>query len=97
MESLPRLEAGNPKGLALLEDEEGPYLVVDKYLSPLGKRMVLSPTETDPERAKASFRRLAKEYRDKEPLFRRFIGKDALEELHRLAEAFVEGLKDYWK
>lgn len=95
LESLPRLGAGNPKGLALLEDVEGPYLVVDRYLSPLGKRVVLSPMETDPEKAKAAFRRLAQEYKDKEPLFRRFVGQAALEELQRLSEAFVAGLEEY--
>jgi hypothetical protein len=61
LKSLPRLGAGNPKGLALLEDEKGPYLVLDKYLSPLGKRVVLNPTETDPKRAMETFWKLAHE------------------------------------
>jgi hypothetical protein len=97
LESLPRLGAGNPKGLALLEDEKGPYLVLDRYLSPLGKRVVLNPAETDPERAKEAFWRLAQEAPQENERFRRLVGQDALKELQRLADAFVAGLQKYWR
>ena len=91
LESLPRLGAGNPKGMDLYEDGEfGPYLVLDRYQAPLGRRVVLPPTLKEPEEALAEFRRRAKDAREEEALFRRHRGREALEELWRLAKAFVE-------
>jgi hypothetical protein len=96
LESLPRLGAGNPKGLDLYEDTEfGPYLVLDRYTAPLGRRVVLPPTLKEPEEALAEFRRRAGEAPEGEALFKRYRGKEALDELRRLASAFVvEDLKN---
>ncbi len=91
LESLPRLGAGNPKGLDVYEDEAfGPYLVLDRYRAPLGRRVVLDPTLKTPEEALEAFRRRAAEAPEADPLFRRHRGRAALEELRRLARAFVE-------
>lgn len=90
LKSLPRLGAGNPKGLDFYEDGEfGPYLVLDRYKAPLGRRVVLPPTLKDPGEALAEFRRRAADAPQGEALFRRYQGKEALDELRRLAEAFV--------
>ena len=62
MGALARLGAGNPKGVKIYdaplvsEDKEDPWIVVDRYLAPLGKRPVISPTITDIEKAKTQFR-----------------------------------------
>ena len=89
--SLPRLGAGNPKGLDLYEDETfGPYLVLDRYKAPLGRRVVLPPTLKDPGEALAEFRRRAEDAPEGEALFQRHRGRAALEALRRLAKAFVE-------
>ncbi|WP_038044031.1 hypothetical protein [Thermus tengchongensis] len=92
LESLPRLGAGNPKGLDLLEDEGfGPYLVLDRYRVPLGRRVVLPPTLKEPEAAMEEFRRRAGDAPEEAgETFRRLKGRAALEELRRLAKAFVE-------
>lgn len=91
LESLPRLGAGNPKGLDLFEDEEfGPYLVVDQYRAPLGRRVILPPTLKGPEEAPRLFRTRAGDAPQGNELFHRFKGKEALERLHRLAEEFVK-------
>ncbi len=60
MSALARLGAGNPKGVKihdapLTKDEDEPWIVVDKYLSPLGKRPIISPAITDVETAKRQF------------------------------------------
>lgn len=91
LESLPRLGAGNPKGLDLWEDEAfGPYLVLDRYRAPLGRRVVLPPTLKEPSEAMEEFRRRAEDAPQGEDTFRRLKGRAALEELRRLARAFVE-------
>jgi hypothetical protein len=88
--SLPRLGAGNPKGLDLYEEPEfGPYLVLDRYRAPLGRRVVLPPTLQQPQEALAEFRRRAGE-ESAEEVFTRRKGQAALEELKRLARKFVE-------
>lgn len=92
LESLPRLGASNPKGLALYEDVEfGPYLVLDRYLVPLGRRVVLDPTIDDFAEALGRFRALAKKVPDhpEEGIFQRWVGEEALRELHRLSTDFV--------
>ena len=61
MEALARLGAGNPKGVKIHDapltkpDEAEPWLVVDRYLAPLGKRPVISPAITDVDLAKNQF------------------------------------------
>jgi hypothetical protein len=63
MGALARLGAGNPKGVKIHDapltkpDEDEPWLVVDRYLAPLGKRPVVSPSITDVGLAKAQFKK----------------------------------------
>ncbi len=105
LESLPRLGAGNPKGLALLEDADGPYLVLDRYLSPMGKRVVVDPLARDGERedpsrhlerVKREFRALSAEFPHDHPRFTRWHGEAALQKLQAMADAFVASLERYW-
>ena len=61
MGALARLGAGNPKGVKIHDapltkpDEDEPWLVVDRYLAPLGKRPVVSPAITNVDLAKDQF------------------------------------------
>ncbi|MXV85449.1 hypothetical protein F4X88_06035 [Candidatus Poribacteria bacterium] len=62
MSALARLGAGNPKGIKIYdaphltkEDAEEPWIVVDRYLAPLGKRPVISPAIIDIKTAKKQF------------------------------------------
>lgn len=59
LDSLARLGAGNPKGVRIFEgkilNEQQPFLVLDCYLAPLGKRPIVSPAETSIEAALAGF------------------------------------------
>lgn len=60
MSALARLGAGTPKGVKihddrLTKDEDEPWIVVDRYLVPLGKRPVVSPAITDIKTAKKQF------------------------------------------
>lgn len=62
LDSLARLGAGNPKGVRIFEglkilDERHPFLVLDCYLAPLGKRPIVSPAESSIEEALAGFAR----------------------------------------
>ena len=63
MGALARLGAGNPKGVKIHDapltklDEDEPWLVVDRYLAPLGKRPVVSPAITDVDLAKDQFKK----------------------------------------
>lgn len=99
LDALPRIGAGNPKGIAIAEspDSQEPLLVVDKYLSPRGKRPIISPSETDPEKAIADFTRLSR-YPDtqsnhiEQPNFDRWIGDAALEKLQDYASQFVDNV-----
>ena len=64
MSALARLGAGNPKGVKihddiLVKDAAEPWIVVDRYLAPIGKRPVVSPAITDVEKAKNQFREAA--------------------------------------
>ena len=61
MGSLTRLGAGNPKGVKIFEDKltgnvPEPWIVVDRYLSPIGKRPIVSPSITVVDEAKARFK-----------------------------------------
>lgn len=96
LDSLPRIGAGNPKGIAIAESEnQTPLLVVDRYLVPRGKRPIVSPSVTDPEQAIADFLRLAQYPEDntdriQATYFDRWIGNAALEKLQEYAANFVE-------
>lgn len=101
LDSLPRIGAGNPKGIAIAESEnQTPLLVVDRYLVPRGKRPIISPSVTDPEQAIADFLRLAQyQYSDNpenntnyihSTHFERWIGNAALDKLQEYATNFVE-------
>ena len=64
MGALARLGAGNPKGVKihddiLVKDEVEPWIVVDRYLAPLGKRPVISPSITSVEAGKKQFKKAA--------------------------------------
>ena len=65
MGALARLGAGNPKGVKIYdaplikEDVDEPWIVIDRYLSPLGKRPVVSPAITDVKKAKNQFKEAA--------------------------------------
>jgi hypothetical protein len=97
LDSLPRIGAGNPKGIALAEFEEIPLLVVDRYLVPKGKRPIISPSETDPDKAISDFLRLAKTPQNntnyiQEKHFERWIGDEALTKLQEYATIFVDNI-----
>lgn len=93
MGALARLGAGNPKGVKIhdaplvAEEKAEPWLVVDRYLAPLGKRPVVSPTITDVEEAKTQFKQAAFSIggREQQPAnrlargnFHRYIGDAAI-------------------
>lgn len=98
LDALPRIGSGNPKGIAIAEVENMPLLVVDRYLTPKGKRPIISPSITDPAEAIAEFVRQAKYPRNSEEsiehiaekYFDRWIGNQALAKLQEYATNFVE-------
>lgn len=104
MGALARLGAGNPKGVKihddiLVKDTAEPWIVVDQYLAPLGKRPVVSPAITDIKAAKKQFRRAAFSVagREQEPAneltqgnFHRYIGDDAIVKLSEYLTKFEE-------
>ena len=74
-----------------------PLLVVDRYLSPRGKRPIISPSITDPEIAIADFIRLAEHPQTNTnhiqfPNFDRWIGDTALEKLQEYSSNFVNNI-----
>jgi hypothetical protein len=96
MGALARLGAGNPKGVKIYdaplvrEDQEEPWVVVDQYLAPLGKRPVISPSITNVETAKKQFKKAAFSVagKKKEPTgeltegnFHRYVGDAAIAKL----------------
>jgi len=102
LDALARLGAGNPKGVkvyegALLKDHE-PLLVLDRYLVPLGKRPVISPSLTSVEEALGCFRAEALQVAGKtieqeqvnESNFTRWVGDAALAQLQDYATQFVK-------
>lgn len=96
LDALPRIGAGNPKGIAIAEDDQQmPLLVVDRYLVPRGKRPIISPSVTHPETAIADFVRLARtpdrtsDYIQRTH-FERWIGDEALEKLQDYSSQFVD-------
>lgn len=96
LDALPRIGSGNPKGIAIAEDEnQMPLLVVDRYLSPRGKRPIISPSVTDPEIAIQDFIRLARTPETnsdhiQSSHFERWIGNAALEKLQEYSGQFVD-------
>lgn len=102
LDSLARIGAGNPKGVKIYEGrllaEREPLLVVDRYLAPLGKRPVISPSITDVAEALEQFRRAALTVSGgpvsqpvvEEKHFTRWLGEQALVRLQQYAAAFVE-------
>ena len=102
LDSLARIGAGNPKGVKLYEGrllaDGEPMLVLDRYLAPLGKRPVISPSIMDVGQALDQFCRSAltvngkmvKEPRVEAAYFTRWLGEAALVQLQNYAAAFVE-------
>lgn len=98
LDALPRIGSGNPKGIAIAEDNnQMPLLVVDRYLVPRGKRPVISPSITNPETAISDFIRLARTPEtstDHIQLthFDRWIGDEALKKLQDYSSQFVDNV-----
>lgn len=96
LDSLARIGSGNPKGVALAEStDKMPLVVLDRYLTPRGKRPVISPSVTSPEEAISDFIRLARtpdNSTDHVRLthFDRWIGDAALEKLQDYSSQFVD-------
>lgn len=94
LNSLPRLGAGNPKGLDIARDTKGePLLVLDRYRVPLGKRPIISPRAADAGKAVADFQAAASEKpATNTEEFSRWIGKDAIRRLQDLALWFDQNM-----
>jgi len=96
LDALPRIGSGNPKGIAIAEDDDNmPLLVVDRYLVPRGKRPIISPSITNPEIAIQDFIRLARTPEantnySQASHFERWIGDAALEKLQEYSSQFVD-------
>jgi len=105
LDALPRIGSGNPKGIAIAEDNnQMPLLVVDRYLVPRGNRPVISPSITDPQKAIDDFVHAANdvnttedatEYSGTQPNFKakhfaRWIGQNALHKLQEYSSNFVD-------
>lgn len=101
-----RLGAGNPKGVRIREAEwlgaVQPLIVLDRYLVPLGKRPVLSPSIGDVQSALGTFQRAAlsirgktieqthaEEKKDEQVLFERWLGDAAINRLQEFAINFA--------
>ena len=94
LDSLPRIGAGNPKGISIAESDEVPLLVLDRYLVPQKKRPIVSPAITDPQLAIADFKRLGNFNVNDEHIsenhFERWTGDAALTKLQEYATSFVD-------
>jgi len=104
LQSLARLGAGNPKGMALFYSDAltgnlEPMIVVDRYLSPMGSRPIISPHLTDVDEALERFSLLAHTvhgnreegtYLKHEDRFERWIGNQAYAILQTWADEFVK-------
>ncbi|RKU31049.1 hypothetical protein C6499_05320 [Candidatus Poribacteria bacterium] len=102
MGSLARLGAGNPKGLKIFEDKltgemSEPWIVVDRYLSPIGKRPIVSPSITVIDEAQKQFKGAVfsiggeKQKPDSKLIrgsFHRYIGDAAIVTLSKCIEQF---------
>ena len=83
----------------LAKDTDEPWIVVDKYLSPLGKRPVVSPAITDVEIAKNQFKNAVFSVggRQRKPAneltwgsFHRYVGDAAIAKLSEYLVRFEE-------
>ena len=107
MGALARLGAGNPKGVKIYdaplikEDVDEPWIVVDRYLAPLGKRPIVSPAITDVEKAKNQFKEAAFSVAGSRQeaanelthgKFHRYIGDAAIAKLSEYLIKFEEGV-----
>ena len=107
MGALARLGAGNPKGVKIYDaplvkkDKEEPWIVVDRYLAPLGKRPVISPSIKAVEKAKEQFKEAVftvagERQSDRGELveghFHRYIGDTAIAKLSEYLKAFEKGV-----
>ena len=106
MGALARLGAGNPKGVKihddmLAKDVAEPWIVVDQYLTPIGKRPVVSPTIKDVKKAKKQFKEAAftlagtRQEAASELThgkFHRYIGDAAIAKLSEYLIKFEEGV-----
>ena len=107
MSALARLGAGNPKGVKIYdaplvrEDKEEPWVVVDRYLAPLGKRPVISPSIIDVKAAKKQFKKAVFSVAGKqqEPAdvltegnFHRYVGDTAITKLSEYLIEFEKGV-----
>ena len=94
LDSLPRIGAGNPKGISIAESDEIPLLVLDRYLVPQKKRPIISPSIVDPIAAIADFKRLGNfdvsDNAIEENHFKRWTGDAALIKLQEYATNFVD-------
>lgn len=92
LDSMARIGAGNPKGLKIYEHPDylkgEPLLVVDRYLAPLGKRPIVSPSLNDVDTALKQFTQAAAQVKAGEHFVRR-TGNTALEFLQEQSAAFV--------
>jgi len=92
LETLKRIGAGHPKGAEIFHHDwlgngKEPLLTVDIYKEPLGKRPVISPMETDVEKAIEEFVRKSKASDTVEHKFERHVGETA----HRLLRKLASG------
>lgn len=106
MSALARLGAGNPKGVKIHDDilvknAAEPWIVVDRYLTPLGKRPVVSPAIIDVEKAKDQFKEAAFSIAGSRQeaanelthgKFHRYIGDAAIAKLSEYLIKFEEGV-----
>ncbi len=102
LNALARLGAGNPKGVRIYEgkliEEQEPLLVVDRYLVPLGKRPITSPSVTSIREALAQFRadalqvegQTVAQHEVSGPHFTRWLGSAAYRKLQEYAVQFAE-------
>ena len=100
--ALARLGAGNPKGTKIFDDKltsdtPEPWIVVDQYRVPLGKRPVVSPSITEANKAQEQFKKAALSIGGKEQQpaseltrgsFHRCIGDRAIVKLTEFLEKF---------
>lgn len=106
MGALSRLGAGNPKGVKIYdaplinEDVDEPWIVIDRYLTPFGKRPVVSPAITDVKKAKNQFKEAAFSVAGSRQeaaselthaKFHRYIGDAAIAKLSKYLIKFEEG------
>ncbi len=108
LDAMARLGAGNPKGVRIYQVEmlsvKQPLLVLDRYMAPLGKRPIISPSLTSTSDAIQSFvddalmvygeKLSTSEHsvpRNEQIVFERWIGDKALKKLQDYAADFATG------